>query len=104
MAADQEILNWFGGIVAALWIAFFGMQQRKINQMISRDEFDDAVNNAEKTFDMRRETVEQRMGDLEGRIDRQREDIQAMEARLTNEIRNSENRLLLAFKGYSGER
>ena len=85
-----------------MWMAFFMMQQRKLNQMVSRQEFDEAIENAEKTFNMRRETVEQRMEDLEGRIDRQREDLQAMEARLTNELHNSENRLMAAVKGYRG--
>ena len=86
-------------------MTFFGMQQRKLNQMVTRDELDDLVDNVNERFTARREAVEQRMtdqdkrmSDLDKRIDRMREDVRASEARLTNEIHNSETRLIAAFQ------
>ena len=84
--------------MVALWMTFFGMQQRKLNQMVTRDEFEDVVENVNQLFTARREAVEQRMNDIDKRIDRMREDVRASEARLTNEIHNSETRLIAAFQ------
>ncbi len=103
VAAEQEFLSvswfqWLGGGVVALWIALFTMVQRKLNQAVTREEIDNLVDNVNEKFVARREAVEQRLGDLEKRQDRFREDLKDTEERLTTEIHNSEIRLIAAFR------
>ena len=100
--ADQEVITATSGWAAVgvtLWLAFFGYQQKRMSQMATKKELADQVQIANDRFSDRREAIETRMEDFEGRVARTREDMQNMETRLVNEIHNSEMRLIAAFRG-----
>lgn len=70
--------------------------------MATKEDLANQVKFANERFADRREAVETRMLDFEGRVSRTREDMQRMETRLVAEIHNSEMRLIAAFRGRNG--
>lgn len=100
-------IQWLGAALGALFLVMWRTQQKRIDKlednMVTHEDLTERENHYDERFNVRREAVQGEIKSIDKRVDDLREDLKAAKRDLTDEIRNSETRLLAAFtKHYRG--